>query len=245
MPILRPVVLTFINIHPVIHCLKQPARRFGHTAAQQGRPGEYFAHTGSGAIVAFLSLATVLPARADGASPAEAVVTNLHAALLNNMKHAKAYGCDGRRKHIEALVDSSFDIPLIAQSALRRHWKDLSDAQHAQYVAAFREDVMVTYASRFDSYDGETFTTLKSQALPNGDQVVHAKLQPTGDDAVMFDYVLHNRDGAWRIINVVAQGVSDLSLRSTQYASLYDQKGFDGLLAWIQEQTRKTRSNCS
>jgi phospholipid transport system substrate-binding protein len=194
----------------------------------------------------FLSLATGLPTRADGGLPAaETVVTTLHAALLNNMKHAQAYGCDGRRKHIEALVDSSFDIPFIAQSALRRHWKDLSDAQRSQYIAAFREDVMVTYAGRFNSYDGETFTTLNSQALPNGDQVVHAKLLPNGDDAVIFDYVLHNKDGGWRIINVVAQGVSDLSLRSTQYASLYDQKGFDGLLAWIQEQTRKTRSNCS
>ncbi|MBX9929919.1 MAG: ABC transporter substrate-binding protein, partial [Gemmatimonadaceae bacterium] len=34
---------------------------------------------------------------------------------------------------------------------------------------------------------------------------------------VTLDYVLHDTAGEWRIINVIAEGVSDLALRSTQY----------------------------
>lgn len=192
----------------------------------------------------FLNLIVAVPAGAASTNPAEAVVTSLHAALLNNMQQAKAYGCDGRRKHLEPVIDRSFNLPLVAQSALRRHWKELSDQQRSQFIAVFREDVMVTYATRFDSFGGEVFTTLSSQALPNGDQLVHAKLQPKDDDPVMFDYVLRGKGDNWAIINVVAGGVSDLALRSTQYARLYDQKGFDGLVAWVRAQTDKSRSAC-
>lgn len=74
---------------------------------------------------------------------------------------------------------------------------------------------------------------------------MHAKLKPGSGDTVSFDYVLRPNGGKWRIINIVADGVSDLALRSTQYAKLYEEKGFDGLLAWIQEQTRKARADCS
>ena len=59
-----------------------------------------------------------------------------------------------------------------------------------------------------------------------------------------FDYVLHEVDGNWRVINVIADGVSDLALRSSQYEQIFKERGFDGLLAWIREQEKKTAADC-
>jgi len=172
-------------------------------------------------------------------------VDGLHAALLNNMKHGKEYGCDGRIKHLQAVVDASFDVPLIASTVMRRHWSELSEAQHTQLVAAFREITVVTYASQFNSFGGETFTTNDTQPYgSSGDQMVHARLQPGSGDSVALDYILHPKDGNYRIINVIADGVSDLALRSTQYNQLYEKKGFDGLLSWLQDQSKKMQANC-
>ena len=111
-------------------------------------------------------------------------------------------------------------------------------------MAAFREITLVTYASQFNSFGGESFTTQDTQALPNGDQLVHARLKLGGGDSVAFDYILRGKDGGYRIINVIADGVSDLALRSTQYTRLYEQKGFDGLLGWLQEQSKKSHASC-
>jgi phospholipid transport system substrate-binding protein len=183
------------------------------------------------------------PAAQAAGTPAE-LVEAIHGALLDNMKHAKEYGCDGRIKHLQPVVDASFDVPLIAETVMRRHWKELSEAQRTQLIAAFRETTVVTYASQFNSFDGEVFTTRDTQTLPNGDALVHARLQPGSGDSVAFDYILRGKDGSYRIINVIADGVSDLSLRSTQYTRLYEQKGFDGLLAWLQAQSKKMQANC-
>lgn len=183
---------------------------------------------------------------ADPAEPApDQVVTSFHAALLNNMQHGKEYGCSGRVHHLEPLVDDSFDLEAIARSTLRRHWSQLRDEQRKQFVAVFREQVILTYASQFDEFDGDSFTTLGVQPLGSDDQLVHAKLQPGSGDAVKFDYVLHQKDGGWRIINVIADGVSDLAVRSTQYEKAYTEKGFNGLLTWLNTQTEKTRKDCT
>ncbi|MBV8063084.1 MAG: ABC transporter substrate-binding protein [Nevskia sp.] len=184
------------------------------------------------------------PAAFAEGKPAD-VVDGIHAALLNNMKHAKEYGCDGRVKHLQPVVDASFDVPLIAQTVMRKHWGELNEAQRTQLIAEFRETTVVTYASQFNSFSGETFTTKDTQALPNGDQLVHARLQPNGGDSVAFDYILRlAKDGNYHIINVIADGVSDLALRSTQYSRLFEQKGFDGLMAWLQDQNKKMRASC-
>jgi len=191
----------------------------------------------------FFGLIFCTPAAFAAGTPAD-VVNAIHAALLNNMKHGKEYGCDGRIKHLQPVVDASFDVPLIAQTVMRRHWSELSDAQRTQLIAEFREVTVVTYASNFNSFGGEVFTTQDTQSLPNGDQMVHARLQPGSGDSVAFDYILHGKDGNFRVINVIADGVSDLALRSTQYNALFEKKGFSGLMAWLQDQSKKMQANC-
>lgn len=195
-------------------------------------------------LLSLFSAFVFTPVAQAAGAPAD-VVNAVHNALLNNMKHGKEYGCDGRIKHLQPVVDASFDVPLIAQTVMRRHWGELSEAQRSQLVAEFRETTVVTYASQFNSFGGEVFTTQETQALPNGDQMVHARLQPGSGDSVAFDYILRQaKDGNYRIINVIADGVSDLALRSTQYTRLFEQKGFDGLIGWLQDQNKKMRANC-
>ncbi len=197
-------------------------------------------------IAAFWLLSlTVAGAPVFAADAPDQVVTTLHAALLNNMQHGSEYGCAGRSKRIEPVVDNTFDLPAIAQSTLRRHWNDLTADQRSAFVAAFRQQVIVTYASQFDDFGGDVFTTLGAQPLGADQQLVHAKLQPGSGDVVRFDYVLHQKDGQWRIVNVIADGVSDLAVRSSQYEKAYTSKGFDGLMAWLKDQTTKSGKACS
>jgi phospholipid transport system substrate-binding protein len=192
----------------------------------------------------FFALLLWLPGTAAAATPAD-VVDSFHAALIDNMKHAKEYGCDGRIKRLEPIVDSSFDVSLIAQTVMRKRWPELSDAQRSQLIAAFRDTTVVTYASQFNDFGGEVFTTQATDPLPNGDEQVHALLQPSSGDTVRFNYILHGKDDQWRIVNIIADDVSDLSIRSAQYNQIYDKQGFNGLISWLHDQTKKTRASCT
>lgn len=66
--------------------------------------------------------------------------------------------------------------------------------------------------------------------------LVRAKLTAANGNTVSLDYVLHQRDDAWRIINVIVEGVSDLSLKRADYAAVLKNEGFEQLMTRIEAQ---------
>ena len=189
-----------------------------------------------------LAFAIVLPC-AHAAAPAD-TVTGFHEVLIGNMKQGAALGCAGRSARIATAVDGGFDLPYLASKVMRRQWKTLSEAQRAQFTATFRDLVLATYASQFAKFGGEQFETLATRELADGTRQVNAKLRLVSANPVNFDYVLHEVNGEWRIINVVADGVSDLAIRASQYDKAYKSVGFDGLLKQIESQTAANRKGC-
>jgi phospholipid transport system substrate-binding protein len=194
------------------------------------------------AVVLVAVVSALFPSPPQAEEGAAATVTAFHQSLLQAMRQGTTIGCTGRAQQLAPAIDAAFDLPDLSRRALRRQWPTLDAGQRSQFVASFRELVIATYASRFKTYAGERFDTLDTLPQPDGLQLVHAKLQPLGDDAVSFDYVLHLVDGRWKIVNIIADGVSDLALRSAQYDKLFKQQGFDGLLAELAKQTRAARA---
>ena len=141
-------------------------------------------------------------------------------------------------------VKDAFDLPFIAERTLRRHWKTLDATQREAFSAALERSVITTYATEFASPDAVRFTTGKTDTMANGDAVVHATLSPQKGDAVALDYVLKSREGDWKVVNVLAEGVSDLALRATQYDGLMKSAGFPALMTRLDEQTAKLKARC-
>lgn len=183
-----------------------------------------------------------LPAQAS--SPA-ATVTGFHEQLLDSMNRAAKLGCAGRIGQLGPAVDQAFDLGFIAERSLRRHWKTLDDAQRAAFTVALRDSVLTTYATEFASPGAVSFSTGETETLGNGDALVHATLSPKNGAPVSLDYQLRPRDGGWRVVNVLAEGVSDLALRASQYDALIKKDGLPALMARLDSQTRQLRGRCS
>ena len=56
-----------------------------------------------------------------------------------------------------------------------------------------------------------------------------------GEKDVKFDYMMKKKDEGWQIINIIADGVSDLALKRSDYTSVLNREGFDALIAKINE----------
>ncbi len=190
-------------------------------------------------LVAF---AIFLPC-AQAAAPAD-TVTGFHEVLIGNMKQGAALSCSGRSAKIATAVDAGFDLPYLASKVMRRQWKTLDEAQRTQFTATFRELVLATYSSQFSRYGGEKFETLATKELADGSRQVNAKLKLASGNPVNFDYVLREVNGEWRIVNVVADGVSDLAIRASQYDKAFKSVGFDGLIKQIESQTAANKKAC-
>lgn len=183
------------------------------------------------------------PAALAAGTPAD-TITAFHGVLIDNMKNGAALKCSGRTEKMAGAVDTGFDLPYLAQRVLRRQWKDLSEEQRTRFIATFRELVLATYASQFAKFGGESFETLSTKELGDGTRLVNAKLTPGHGAPVNFDYVLRDANGSWRIVNVVADGVSDLAIRASQYDKIYKASGYDGLIAQIKTQIEANRKGC-
>ena len=162
-------------------------------------------------------------------SDAGKVVNELHLALLDVMKNAGNLGYEGRYNRLYPVISSLFDTPLIVQVILSRYWKDLNELQQQNFIDLFRHLSVATYASRFDAFNGEQFNEVARQELRKGRLLIKTELLRPNDETVHLDYLMHERDGKWYIISVIADGVNDLSLKRAEYAAVIKDKGFDGL----------------
>ncbi len=180
---------------------------------------------------------------AHAVGPAE-TVTAFHASLSEAMAESLKLHCAGRMQKLQAVVDRTFDLPFLSERALRRHWKTLEPAQREAFSAALRVSVITTYATEFATPGSVSFATDAAETLPNGDALVHSTLTPREGSAISLDYVLRPRGERWQVVNVLAEGVSDLALRASQYDGLMKTQGFDALLARLEAQTQQLRARC-
>ena len=63
--------------------------------------------------------------------------------------------------------------------------------------------------------------------------LVKTVLVKVDGDKVTLDYLLRKSDGLWRIVNVIAEGVSDLSLKRADYTAVIKNEGFNSLITQL------------
>ncbi len=175
-------------------------------------------------------------------STPEVVIKTLHQTLIQNMKEAKDLGYDGRYKALEPIVRDSFDFKTIARIVMGRHWKKLDTEQQADFINVFSSLSVATYAAQFDSFSNESFEYLEEKEMKKGRVLVKTKFV-TKDRVVPFNYVFHFVKDKWRIISVVADGISDLSLKRSDYTTIMKSDGFDGLVRRLREKIKSSSGN--
>ncbi|NIR16654.1 MAG: hopanoid biosynthesis protein HpnM, partial [Desulfobacterales bacterium] len=109
-------------------------------------------------------------------------------------------------------------------------WRSFTAEQKSQFIEIFSKLSIATYANRFDGYSGERFKTISGEELKRGHRLVKTVLIKANGEEIELDYILHRNNDQWRIINVIAEGVSDLSLKRADYTSYLKRYGFDALL---------------
>jgi phospholipid transport system substrate-binding protein len=145
-----------------------------------------------------------------------------------------------RYRALEPLIAATHDLPYIAEFALRRQWSGLGEGDRQRFVAAFRRLSVMTYAARFAAVGPGTFRPIAETPPDSGGraEVTTAVARANMPD-VPLQYLLHERPDGWRIINIVADGVSDLALKRAEYQRVFGNGGIEGLIAELEQQTQR------
>ena len=189
------------------------------------------------ALVLVTAAWLVQPAGAQAGTQANAtqVVERVNDTLLEVMQGADSLGYQGRFEKLAPVLTESFDFGLMARVALGRHWKTLDETQRAQAVESFGRLSVATFAARFDGYGGETFKVIGEKSQRKDAILVKNRLLKRDGDQIPINYLVRQVDGEWRIVDVFLDAkYSELALKRSEYTSVVQREGFDGLIGIIE-----------
>lgn len=169
---------------------------------------------------------------------AKQVVVRFQSAVLKVMKQGKKLGFEGRYKRLEKAIKDSHNLTKITRVVIGREWGKLSEPQQQQLIEVFTKLSIATYAFNFKDFSGEAFSFDSKEKTTRGGMIIHTHLSIPKDKDVTFDYMLKEKEGRWAIINVIANGVSDLALKRSEYTKVLKEKGFDILLLTLNEKIK-------
>lgn len=193
-----------------------------------------FKHTVFFALLAFFLSVSFANIRAESQT-AKQVVETFQAELLAVMEQGKELGFQGRYKKLDTAIAKSHDLTKIARIVIGREWAKLNEAQQQELVEVFTRLSIAAYAYNFKEFSGESFKFESEEETTRGGVIVHTSLLIPDDKDVKFDYMLKKKGESWRIINIIANGVSDLALKRSEYTSILKSDGFEALITKISE----------
>jgi phospholipid transport system substrate-binding protein len=177
----------------------------------------------------------------------EAVATDSPAATIASLQKSLLAARDkpnatvqDRYRALEPVIVKTHNLPYIAEFALRRQWPMLSAEERERYSAAFQRLSVMTYAARFGNVARDAFRPIEAGAPDaNGRVQVKTAIKREGQPDVTLEYLLQRDGEDWRIINIVADGVSDLALKRAEYQRVVTAGGIAGLIAELEQQTQR------
>jgi phospholipid transport system substrate-binding protein len=195
-------------------------------------------------VLALPLLAGLRPAAAAEPGSPAAVIERFYDQLLGVMKEAKRLGFDGRYTRLSPVISQTFDLPLMTRIAIGPGWAQIPPDQQQRLNAAFSRYTISMYANRFDDWGGERFEVTPT-AVPNPNGVlVNSRLVKSNGEAVALNYLLKQEaGGAWKVIDVYLSGtVSELAARRSEFVSVLQRNGAEGLVQLIEQRTAALRA---
>lgn len=186
-----------------------------------------------GAVVAFLCCTVSAAATPVESGPRDAMqqVIDEVLAVLNDESLDK----EQRRSAIEDIAYTRFDMKTVSRLVLARSWKKFSPEQREEYMAEFRTYLSNNYSSRIERYEQEQVEIIGTRDEPRGDVTVQTRIVGGEFENALVDYRMRQKEGEWRIIDVIIEGISLVSNFRDQFKEVLSRGGPEHLLSKLRE----------
>jgi phospholipid transport system substrate-binding protein len=167
------------------------------------------------------------------ATTKEAFIENMGARVLGVLKDEKKSFAE-RQATLRALFVEVVDTDWIAKFVLGTAWKTATPEQKAKYTELYRTYLTETYISKFDEESGNKVKDIKIKGIKeasDGTFTAHTEIIQSGTEpAVKVDYLLREKNGQFKVIDINIEGISLLATHRQEFNALAGQKGIDGVI---------------
>ena len=112
-----------------------------------------------------------------------------------------------RRDKLKELIYQRFDFTEMAKRSLGSEWPRRSPEEQKEFVKLFTGLLERAYLDQLESYSGEKIQYLKEREDDNYAQVETKIIDKKGQE-FSVNYRLHNRNGDWKVYDVVIEEIS-------------------------------------
>lgn len=178
-------------------------------------------------ILAVMLLVVLAPVSARaGQADAEAFILKLADRALALVTDRSSSMGEKRARFDELLADT-FDMEGIGRFLLGRYWRTTPEDVQREYLKAFTENIVYTYTARFDEYSGQKLKVDGSREDGQFTLVNSRIVDPKGSPDVRVEWRLIQAGNAFKVTDVVIEGVSMSVTQRQEYASLIQSNGGD------------------
>ena len=126
------------------------------------------------------------------------------------------------------LVMSSIDLNLISKFVLSKAWKNASDEQKENYLIAFKDYFVSSYANKLDQYTGEKVDVIGSQEAGKY-VIVESNIVREGTDTLKINlkWRLLNKNNQIKIIDLNIEGISLVIAQREEFQSFLANNDYD------------------
>lgn len=178
---------------------------------------------------------------AAGGADARAFVDKLGGEVLSIIRSPGTSQAQRRDKFRE-LFQQNFDVPAIGRFVVGRYWNRASGDEQTQYLDTFRDYVAAIYAAQFSHYQGESFKTTNVRSLGGGESLVRSEIDRQGNPPIALEFRVKGEGGAFKIGDVIVEGVSLITTKRDEFSSVLAQEGLKGVMNRMQTTLKDVQS---
>jgi phospholipid transport system substrate-binding protein len=190
--------------------------------------------------IIWLAVLLILPLQVHAADAKATVETQINKMLARMQEPSfKALPRDGKLAEIRKIINEIFDYQELSERTLGRDWKKFNPQQQTEFVDLFSKLLENVYADRILAYTHEEIDYGKQSELAENRVEVESYIITTDNKKVPLFYRLTQKDGQWRVYDVVIEGVSMIKNYRGQFRQILSKQSPDNLLKTLREKVNE------
>ncbi|MCH8187803.1 MAG: ABC transporter substrate-binding protein [Proteobacteria bacterium] len=147
-----------------------------------------------------------------------------------------------RMESFQAVLDAGFDIDGMGRFVLGRYWRTASQPERDEYMALFRERVILTFAARLGNFTGQDFKIIDSRPQSADVTVVESTLTLMPLPPIGVDWHVRGTEPDFKVVDVIVQGLSEIQTQRNSFSAAIQcsRDGLQALLAQLRQNPTAT-----
>lgn len=183
----------------------------------------------SSLLILFLIFSSVsLKAEQSSLLAPQQVIADASSKLLEQLKDP-IFSQDKQkiRAYIDQEVFPQVDTILMSALVLGKHWRKASKMQRREFIVAFKQLLVNTYAATFTEQFHDWTIRYSPLRLKDSDKkiLVKTRVRQAGKPDTQIDYSMVLRKGEWKIYDMTVEGISLIISNRTIFGKMIKDSG--------------------